>query len=93
MQGIPESQEKTTGRLEKTMTQEVRKWIDWEQTRGDQGPWPRKIMVSLRFKQDTGLILMIEILKMMSGELNTTQFCVNGWRVRTNLEIVSERNH
>ena len=61
IQGIPHSQVKTVLEdLEKMIPQDVRKWIDWEQTKSDQGPWPRKIMVSLWFKHDTGLTLMIE---------------------------------
>ena len=48
-------------------------------------------MVSLWFKHDTGLLLMIEILKMIRGELDKTQFRVNGERVRTNLEMSPQK--
>ena len=36
---------------------------------------------------ETGLIIMIEILKLMREELDQAKFCVNGERVKTNLEI------
>ena len=66
IQGITDSQVKTVlDDLEKFMPQEVRKWINWEQTRKAQGPWPGKTMLSMWFKQETGLMMMIEILKMM----------------------------
>ena len=88
IQGIPDSEAKTVlDDLEQVMPQEVRRWIDWEQTGSGQGPSPRTILVSLWFKHDTGLMLMIEILKMVRNELNKSQFGVNGERVRTNLEI------
>ena len=70
IQGIPDSQVKTVlGNLEKMTPQEVRTWIYWEQTKIYQGPRPTKIRVSLWFKHDTGLILMFEILKLMTEEL------------------------
>ena len=40
------------------MPLEVRQWIGWDQTKSDQGPWPRKIMVSLWFKHERPLILI-----------------------------------
>ena len=44
IQRMPDSQVKTVlADLEKMIPQEVRKWVDWEQTKSDQGPFPRKI--------------------------------------------------
>ena len=43
------------------------------------------LMVSLRFKHDTGLT-MIEIMKMMREELDKANVSANGKRVRTNLD-------
>ena len=38
---MPDSQVKTVlADLEKMIPQEVRKWVDWEQTKSDQGPFP-----------------------------------------------------
>ena len=63
---------------------------------GTNRKWPRTVAKdnsgeSLWFKHDTGLILMIEILKMVRNELNKSQFDVNGERVRTNLEISPQK--
>ena len=88
IQGIPDSQEKTVlDDLEKMMPHEVRKWLNWEQTRNEQGTWPRTTILSLWFIHDTGWMMMIEILKMMRDDLSKTQFRVNGKRVRTNQEM------
>ena len=93
IEGIPDSQVKTVlNDLVKMMPQDVRKLIDSEQTRSDRGPWPRKIMVSLWFKHDTGLTMLIEIMKMVIEELDKAKFCVNGQRVRTNLEMCPQKN-
>ena len=70
--------------IEQMMPQEVRKWIDWEQTRSEQGPWPRKTVLSLWFIHDTALIMMLEIMNMIRDEMETAKLCVNGERVRTN---------
>ena len=43
-------------------------------------------MVSMWFKHETGLIMMIEILIMMREELDKADFSVDGARVQTNLE-------
>ena len=65
------------------MPQEVRK--DWEQMKSEQGPLPRKVMVSLWFVHDIGLT-MIEIMKMMKEELEKAKFRATGERVRATLE-------
>ena len=70
---------------------EVRKLIDRDETKHDQGPWPRKTMVSLWFKHDTSLMLMIEILKKMREKMAKTNYSVSGELVRTNLEIRPEK--
>ena len=54
--GIPDGQVKTLlDDLEKMMPQDVRQWINWEQSICDQGPRPRKSMLRLLFKHDTGV--------------------------------------
>ena len=41
--GTPDDQTKQSWMILKIMVLlEVRKWIDWDQTKNDQGPWPRK---------------------------------------------------
>ena len=85
--GVGQSSKKTVlGDLEKSMPQEVRKWINWEQTTNEQGPWPTRTMLSLWFIHDTGLMMMIEIMQLMRDELDGAEFCENGEREGTNLE-------
>ena len=43
-------------------------------------------MLSLWFIHDTGLMMMIEIMKLMRDELDGAKFCENGEREGTNLE-------
>ena len=48
IQGIPDDQVQTVlENLEMMFPLQVRKWIDWDQTKNDRGPWPSKMMVGL----------------------------------------------
>ena len=67
VQGISEVQAKEVmGELAEMMPVELKQKINWELSQ-DQGPWPRKIKVSLRFNGDTHLVYMIETMKRMRG--------------------------
>ena len=79
------------GDLERMMPAKFKKWIDWKQSKDQRRPWPRKIMVSLRFKLETGLVFMIEILKIMREEMTKANYRVNGELVKTNLEISRQK--
>ena len=56
--------------IEKMVPQQAQRWIDWNQTRKEQGTWPRKIMVSMWFKHETSLTVMIDLLKVMWEEFD-----------------------
>ena len=56
--------------LERLMPLEVKKWMDWDQTKDNEGSWPKTNMVSLWFKHDTGFMLMN--VKVMRAELDKT---------------------
>ena len=43
-------------------------WVDWDQTRKEQGTWPKKTMVCMWFSHEISLIVMIDILKMTREE-------------------------
>ena len=53
--------------LERMVPQQGPKWIDWDQTRKEQGNWPRTILVSMWFKHETNMIMIIELLKIMKN--------------------------
>ena len=55
--------------LERMVPQQAQKWIDWDQTRKEQGTWPTKSMVSMWFKHETNLVTMIGLLKIIQEEL------------------------
>ena len=38
--------------LERMVPQQAKKWTNWDQTKKEQGTWPRKIMVSMWFKHE-----------------------------------------
>ena len=38
----------------------AQRFVDWEQTRTEQGSWPTETMVSLWFKSDTHLATMVK---------------------------------
>ena len=54
---------------ERMVPQQAQKWIDWDQTGKEQGTWPTKMMVSMWFKNETNLVTMIDLLKIMKEEL------------------------
>ena len=49
-------------------------------------------MVSVWFKNEAALILMIEIMKVMREKMDKTKYCVNGERVTKNLGMSPRRN-
>ena len=48
-------------------------------------------MVSLWFTHETGLVFMLQILKMMREEITKAGYKVNGELVKTNLEISPQK--
>ena len=77
IQGIQDDQVKIVLKeIEAMMPTEVKQWIDWAQTKGNQGTWPKKTMVSLWFMHGTGKIMRVEILKMMRVELENKDYRV-----------------
>ena len=64
LQGITDNEvAKLLGDLERMVPQQAQKWIDWDQTKKEQGTWSRTIMVSMWFKHETNLVTMIDLLK------------------------------
>ena len=68
--------------LERMVPQPAQKWIDWDQTKKEQGTWPRKIMVSMWFKHETNLVTMIDLLKITTEELDEVPYNITGQKMR-----------
>ena len=84
--GISDEQAKVVmGELAEMMPAELKHKINWEMSE-DEGPWLRKIKVSLWFKVDTHLVYMIETMQRMREEMAQKQYKVDGHIARTNLE-------
>ena len=62
----------------KMVPQHAPKWFDWDQTRKEQGTLSRTIMVSMWFKHETCLIVMIDFLKMIKEELDNATCAIMG---------------
>ena len=77
--------------LDKMVPQQARKWSDWDQTRKEQGPWPRKIMVSVWFKHETSLVTMIGLRRIMKEELDKAAYKIHGQNVMGRLEVSPQR--
>ena len=91
-QGITDDEvTKPLSALERMVPQQAQKWIEWDQTKKEQGTWPRKIMVSTWFKHETNLVTMIDLLKIMKEELEKTAHKINGQNVKASLEVSPQR--
>ena len=54
--------------LEQMIPETSHKYVDLDQTRSERGPWPTKNMVSMWFKSETNLVVMIELLRTVKEE-------------------------
>ena len=77
--------------LERMVPQQAQKWIDSDQTKKEQGTWPRKIMVSMWFKHDTNLVTMIDLLEIMKNELEKAAYKIHGQNEKARLEVSPQR--
>ena len=75
--------------LERMVSQQAQKSIDWDQTRKEQGTWPTKMMVSTWFKNETNLVTMIDLL---NKELEKqAAYKIHGQNVKARLEVSPQR--
>ena len=68
-----------------------KKYIDWEQTRNEQGTWPTKVMVSLWFSNEANLLTRIGLLDVMREELKKGPYKQKGQVVSPRLELSPKR--
>ena len=70
---------------------DAQRFVDWEQTRAEQGSWSTKTMISLWFRSDTNLATMIELLRVVTDELNAKPCKLHDRLVKARLEISSQK--
>ena len=73
--------------LQKMVPNEFHKYIDWDQTRTEQGTWPTKTLVSLWFKNETNMATMIGLLKFVTDELKKIPYKLRDQVVSARLEM------
>ena len=55
--------------LQKMIPEETHTHMDWDQTNNQQGPWPTRNMLSMWFKNETNLVVVIDLLRTVKEEL------------------------
>ena len=79
LQGITDDElKKFLDDLRRMVPQQAQQWSDWDQTKKEQGTWPRELMVSTCFKHETNSVPMIDLLKITKAELDKTASYING---------------
>ena len=69
----------------------AQRFVDWEQTRTEQGSWPIKTMVRLRFKNDTNLATMIELRRVAKDELKKKLCKLHGQLAKARFETSPQK--
>ena len=54
---------------QKMVPEEFHQYIDWDQSKKDQGNWPTMTIVNMLFKDETNLVTMIGLLKVEKEQL------------------------
>ena len=72
--------------LQKMIPEETHTHMDWDQTNDQQGPWPTKNMESLWFKNETNLVVVIDLLRTVKEELMRGSYKLRGREVVPRME-------
>ena len=72
--------------LEEMIPESSHKYIDWEQTKSEQGHWPTKNTVGMWFKRDMNLVVMIDLLRIVKEELKKKHYTIKQREVVARLE-------
>ena len=70
---------------------EFHQYIDWNQTRTEQGKWPTKTIVNMWFKNEINLGTMTGLLKIVFDELKKTPYKLHEQEVSARLESSPEK--
>ena len=57
----------------------------------EQGIWPTKTMVSMWFKNETNLVTMIDLLKVVREELRKVSYKIHGQNVTARLDVSPQK--
>ena len=79
------------GDVEKMIPESSRKYIHWEQTHSEQEPWPTKNIVSMWFKSETNLPVMIEHLRSVKDDFKKGPYTIQRREVVSRLESSSQQ--
>ena len=63
--------------IERMVLQQAQMWIARDQTKKEQGTWLTKTMVSMWFKNETNLMTLIDLLKIVKEELENAACKIN----------------
>ena len=70
---------------------QYQKYIDWDQTRTEQGTWPTKTIVSMWFRNDTNLPTLVGLLDIIKTELKKEPYKLHGQEISSRLETSPKR--
>ena len=73
--------------LQKMVPNEFHRYIDWDQTRTEQGNWPTKTNVNVWFKNETHLATTIGLLNVVKDELKKELYKIHDQEVSARLEM------
>ena len=92
LRGITDDEvSKLVSDLERMVPRQSHQWIDWDQTRKEQGNWPINTMVSMWFQNETNLVTIIELLKVGEEELKKVSYNKHGLNVSARLEVCPQK--
>ena len=92
LQGLTESEVTNFIKdLHKMVPDRYQKYLDWDQIRTEQGTWPTKVIVSMRFKNETNSLTMVGMLDTIKQQLKKEPHRLRGQMVLSTLEKSSER--
>ena len=77
--------------LHKMVPDALRKYIDWDQTRNEQGTWPTKIMVNLWFSNEANMLTRIGLPDVMREELKKGHYTQKDQVVSSRIELSTQR--
>ena len=81
------------GDLQLLVAKEVHQYIDWNETRTEQGNWPTKTIVNMWFKNDTNLATTTGLLKIVKDELKQMPYNLHEQEVSARLEMSLKKKH
>ena len=76
--------------LQEMLPDQYQKYIDWDQTRTEQGTWPTKSIVCIWFRNETNLPTMVGT-HIVKKELKKEHYKLHGHKISSRLEMCPKR--